>query len=440
MNETTGSFLFRGWPYLALVLAAAGFVVRLLLTGDRVPALRRAMPRARAVFLGGRPWIAAWLLLAAGHAAGLAVPARRPGLDTDAVARGRAGGGRLRDRRSRRSRPAFRGAWLHMRRPSRGGWSLAADFARFGVHVVPVHRRGVGIAGGGRSPLGIAVGGGHDGAVRGVAAARAARAGVRRAPAVRGPPAPVRVLRRDRGLARHAPGRAAACARAPGARRRRARADGAARPVRAWVQRRPAAWLWPDHEVRWVVAPRADGRPTRRPRQGPRRGGPCSGAVRGAAAKPTRRQGGVMRARWIVFGVVLLGAGGGLIARGATRIGVHQGYAPEQPIAFPHKVHAGDNKIPCLYCHSARAHQPARRHPVGERVHELPLADRETDDRDPAAEGGVPAAAARSSGRRSTTSPTSSTSTTASTSCPASPASAATAPSSRWTASNRRRR
>ncbi|MGH7409084.1 MAG: cytochrome c3 family protein, partial [Candidatus Methylomirabilales bacterium] len=25
---------------------------------------------------------------------------------------------------------------------------------------------------------------------------------------------------------------------------------------------------------------------------------------------------------------------------------------PEQPIAFSHKVHAGDNKIPCLYCHA----------------------------------------------------------------------------------------
>ncbi|MFQ5883155.1 MAG: cytochrome c3 family protein [Candidatus Methylomirabilales bacterium] len=24
---------------------------------------------------------------------------------------------------------------------------------------------------------------------------------------------------------------------------------------------------------------------------------------------------------------------------------------PEQPIAFSHKTHAGDNKIPCLYCH-----------------------------------------------------------------------------------------
>ncbi len=30
----------------------------------------------------------------------------------------------------------------------------------------------------------------------------------------------------------------------------------------------------------------------------------------------------------------------------------NQGYAPEQPIPFSHKLHAGDNKIPCMYCHS----------------------------------------------------------------------------------------
>jgi hypothetical protein len=28
------------------------------------------------------------------------------------------------------------------------------------------------------------------------------------------------------------------------------------------------------------------------------------------------------------------------------------GYAPAQPIAFSHKLHAGTRKIPCLYCHS----------------------------------------------------------------------------------------
>ena len=31
----------------------------------------------------------------------------------------------------------------------------------------------------------------------------------------------------------------------------------------------------------------------------------------------------------------------------------NQGYAPEQPIPFSHKLHAGNHKIACLYCHSA---------------------------------------------------------------------------------------
>ncbi len=29
------------------------------------------------------------------------------------------------------------------------------------------------------------------------------------------------------------------------------------------------------------------------------------------------------------------------------------GYKPEQPIPFSHKLHAGDKKIPCQYCHSS---------------------------------------------------------------------------------------
>ncbi|MCB0480148.1 MAG: c-type cytochrome [Flavobacteriales bacterium] len=32
-------------------------------------------------------------------------------------------------------------------------------------------------------------------------------------------------------------------------------------------------------------------------------------------------------------------------------IGVYQGYSPEQPIKFSHKIHAGDNEIDCGYCH-----------------------------------------------------------------------------------------
>ena len=31
--------------------------------------------------------------------------------------------------------------------------------------------------------------------------------------------------------------------------------------------------------------------------------------------------------------------------------GNQQGYAPEQPIAFSHRLHAGELKIACLYCH-----------------------------------------------------------------------------------------
>ena len=56
----------------------------------------------------------------------------------------------------------------------------------------------------------------------------------------------------------------------------------------------------------------------------------------------------------IIAAVILAFACGTvLLAWELSRIGIHQGYAPIQPIAFPHKVHAGDYKIPCLYCHYA---------------------------------------------------------------------------------------
>ena len=37
-------------------------------------------------------------------------------------------------------------------------------------------------------------------------------------------------------------------------------------------------------------------------------------------------------------------------------IGVDQGYQPVQPIAFSHKIHSGENKIDCQYCHSSAKH------------------------------------------------------------------------------------
>jgi cytochrome c551/c552 len=36
-----------------------------------------------------------------------------------------------------------------------------------------------------------------------------------------------------------------------------------------------------------------------------------------------------------------------------SSIGIQQGYEPEQPIRFSHKLHAGTNKIDCQYCHSS---------------------------------------------------------------------------------------
>jgi mono/diheme cytochrome c family protein len=38
------------------------------------------------------------------------------------------------------------------------------------------------------------------------------------------------------------------------------------------------------------------------------------------------------------------------------KVGVDQGYSPIQPIAFSHKIHAGDNKIDCQYCHTSAKH------------------------------------------------------------------------------------
>ena len=38
------------------------------------------------------------------------------------------------------------------------------------------------------------------------------------------------------------------------------------------------------------------------------------------------------------------------------KVGVDQGYQPIQPIVFSHKIHAGDNKVDCQYCHSSAKH------------------------------------------------------------------------------------
>lgn len=64
--------------------------------------------------------------------------------------------------------------------------------------------------------------------------------------------------------------------------------------------------------------------------------------------------GTVMRSPGFVFVVVFIVACVSFktIIDGLYSIGVQQGYQPKQPIAFSHKVHAGQYEIECKYCHT----------------------------------------------------------------------------------------
>ncbi len=56
----------------------------------------------------------------------------------------------------------------------------------------------------------------------------------------------------------------------------------------------------------------------------------------------------------VLVSVVFLLLGGAYFAYGwMMQIGVDQGYAPIQPIHYSHRIHAGENKIECKYCHSS---------------------------------------------------------------------------------------
>lgn len=56
----------------------------------------------------------------------------------------------------------------------------------------------------------------------------------------------------------------------------------------------------------------------------------------------------------VIVTTILLLLGSAYFAYGwMMQVGVDQGYAPIQPIHYSHKIHAGDNKIECKYCHSS---------------------------------------------------------------------------------------
>lgn len=55
------------------------------------------------------------------------------------------------------------------------------------------------------------------------------------------------------------------------------------------------------------------------------------------------------RFKWCLLLILLLSS---TVGCKWGHIGYNTGYKPEQPIPFSHKLHAGDYKVPCLYCHT----------------------------------------------------------------------------------------
>ena len=258
MNEPAHSFLYRVWPYLALTLAAAGFVVRMLLTSDRLPAVRRALPRAQRLWVGGWPWRLGWTLLVVAHLAGLLFPrailawTRTPGRLFALEALGFAVG-------LIALAACIRAAWLHMRVQPRGGWSLLSDFAdsvflslvfiavASGLLAAGIHRWGSAWGSVMMAPYAASLVQGHP-----VPAfvehlpflvrlhLFAAFAALAALPASRLAVFPLVWAHRAIALA----GRALAAVTRPGG---------------AWLRGKAAAWLWPEREVRWLVKARTDG-------------------------------------------------------------------------------------------------------------------------------------------------------------------------------------
>ncbi len=68
------NFLFRVWPYVAVVLFFVGLALRYAWMRKRVGAARLELAEAKDLFGGGRLWQISLLLLLSGHLAGLLFP------------------------------------------------------------------------------------------------------------------------------------------------------------------------------------------------------------------------------------------------------------------------------------------------------------------------------------------------------------------------------
>jgi nitrate reductase gamma subunit len=78
-------------------------------------------------------------------------------------------------------------------------------------------------------------------------------------------------------------------------------------------------------------------------------------ALAGPLLDLPRRLAAWRASRWVMAAVELgMAALTAVFLVGAfQRVGVSQGYEPAQPVAFSHRIHAGDYRIPCQYCHFA---------------------------------------------------------------------------------------
>ena len=58
--------------------------------------------------------------------------------------------------------------------------------------------------------------------------------------------------------------------------------------------------------------------------------------------------------KWVAVIILVLVAYGAKVGWDTLwNIGVYEGYMPEQPIKFSHKLHAGKNAVNCVYCHGS---------------------------------------------------------------------------------------
>lgn len=60
----------------------------------------------------------------------------------------------------------------------------------------------------------------------------------------------------------------------------------------------------------------------------------------------------------LLVGVLLAATSLGRALLGVELAGIDRGYSPEQPIAYSHRLHAGELGIPCLYCHGGAEKSP----------------------------------------------------------------------------------